>query len=92
MWFSEVLYTKYHSFSGRRNITTAKAGTVAFTGDASSRRLYEVVTTTRIMSASDEDMYVPYGERPEWADVAPVLQPESVNPGEGESTPSSFYV
>ena len=34
------------------------------------------------MSESDEDMYVPYGERPEWADVTPLPQPESVNPGE----------
>lgn len=43
------------------------------------------------MSDSDEDMYMPYGERPEWADVTPVPQPKSANPGES-SNPSSHSV
>ena len=31
-------------------------------------------------SDDDDDAYVPYAERPEWADVVPIVQPESANP------------
>ena len=37
----------------------------------------------KMSDESDDETYVPYGERPEWDDVTPVTQPESANPGEG---------